>query len=106
MLTVAPKGIVNEAIELCAPTLVRATFRVIGIVALLDEVLKANNNAGRMFLNRVSGFKRVSRANILVYTTLAWRNRTNTIVPKYSARLIMAENPWLVNNFANRQNTP
>ena len=82
MFTVAPKGTVNDAIELCAPTRVLATFKVIGIVALLDDVLKANSRAGRIFLKRVIGFNRVSRANILVYTVLACNRRTNTMVPK------------------------
>ena len=66
MLTVAPSGTVKEAMELWAPTRFLATFNVIGIVALLDEVLKAKSIAGRIFLKRVSGFNRVNIVKIVV----------------------------------------
>ena len=66
IFTVAPKGTVNEAMELCAPTRFFAAFRVMGIVALLEAVLKANIIAGRIFLNSVIGFNRVNRAKILL----------------------------------------
>ena len=61
ILTVAPKGTVNEAIELSAPNRSLAALNVTGIVALLDEVLNANSIAGRMFINSLRGFKRVKR---------------------------------------------
>ena len=52
--------------ELSTPTRFSTTFMVIGMVALLDEVLKANNIAGRIFLIKVSGFKRVKKLKMLV----------------------------------------
>jgi hypothetical protein len=52
--------------ELWAPTRFLATFNVIGIVALLDEVLKAKSIAGSIFLKRVTGFNRVNIVKIVV----------------------------------------
>ena len=52
--------------ELCAPTRFLAAFKVMGMVALLEAVLKAKTIAGRIFLNRVTGFKRVKIAKILL----------------------------------------
>ena len=54
--------------ELSTPTRFSTRFMVIGMVALLDEVLKANNMAGHIFLMRV--------ASLCPYLVLSFSQRS------------------------------
>ena len=53
MFMVVPKGTQKELTDFPTPSFSSTVLSVIGIVALLDEVLKANNIVSRIFVKKV-----------------------------------------------------
>ena len=53
MFIVVPKGTQKELTDFPTPSFSSTVFKVIGIVALLDDVLNANNIASRIFLKKI-----------------------------------------------------
>ena len=56
MLIVVPRGIQKELTDLFTPNFSSTVFKVTGIVALLDDVLKANKIASLIFVKKNKGF--------------------------------------------------
>ena len=63
---VAPRGTVKDAIALSTPNLFTTVFKVTGIVALDEAVLKANTTAVRIFLKKLIGetFQKKKKKNV------------------------------------------
>jgi hypothetical protein len=61
IFTVAPRGTVKDPIEGFTPNLVVTVLKVTGIVALLEEVLKANTDKDLNLLKKVIGFNLAMR---------------------------------------------
>ena len=71
MLIVAPRGTVKDPIDDLTPSLFLTVSKVTGIVALLDEVLKAKTARDLTFIKNVIGFSLVKRDKRLPYVTKA-----------------------------------
>ena len=57
MLIVAPTGITNEETSFFTPSSSVTVLRVTGMVAALDDVVKANKATFLIFLKKMNGFK-------------------------------------------------
>ena len=65
ILIVAPSGTVKDPIEELTPILFFTVSNVIGIVALLEEVLKAKTASDLTFMKNFTGFNRAKSVNRL-----------------------------------------
>ena len=65
ILIVAPSGTVKDPIEELTPILFFTVSYVIGIVALLEEVIKAKTASDLTFMKNLRGFNRANRVNRL-----------------------------------------
>ena len=68
---VAPSGTVNEPIEDLTPNLFLTVSKVIGIVALLEDVLKANTARDLTFIKNLIGLMRAKTDKRLPYVMKA-----------------------------------
>ena len=71
MLIVAPKGTVKDPIDDLTPSLFLTVSRVIGMVALLEEVLKAKTASDLTFIKNLTGFNLANSDKRLPYVTKA-----------------------------------
>ena len=65
ILIVAQSGTVKDPIEEFTPILFFTVSKVIGIVALLEEVLNAKTASDLTFMKNLIGFNRAKRVNKL-----------------------------------------
>jgi hypothetical protein len=71
ILIVAPRGTVKEPIEDLTPRLFLTVSSVTGIVALLDEVLKAKTASDLTFIKNLIGLSLAKRVKRLPYVIKA-----------------------------------
>src|SRR3712207_4203504 len=85
ILTVAPNGIVKLAIPFDAPIFSSQVFKLIGIDALLLDVLNATNITGQNFFKKVIGFTPPKNLRDGAYTTIICSdNATETVIRYFS----------------------
>ena len=53
---VVPKGMQKELTDLFTPSFSSTVFKVMGMVALLEDVLNANSKTSLSFLKKMNGF--------------------------------------------------